>query len=102
MQILIQNVRFDVSKRLRQFVNSKAETLKSLDDKITRVTVYLKLDNVGKTIKDKIAGIKVHIAKHKPIYVEHATKSFEESFDKALGSVKETIKRKTSKVAMAA
>jgi putative sigma-54 modulation protein len=62
------------------------------------VDVFLKLDNVAHTIKDKIAEIKVHVPKH-DLFVKHSSKSFEESFEFALDSVINQIKRKKEKMA---
>jgi putative sigma-54 modulation protein len=61
------------------------------------VDVFLKLDNVAHTIKDKIAEIKVHVPKH-DLFVKHSSKSFEESFEFALDSVINQIKRKKEKM----
>ena len=62
------------------------------------VNVFLKLDNVVHTIKDKIAEINVHIPKC-DIFVKHSSKSFEESFDEALDSAIIQIKRKKDMLA---
>ena len=48
------------------------------------------------TIKDKIAEIKVHVPRH-AFFVKQSSKSFEESFDTALDSVINQIKRKKRK-----
>jgi putative sigma-54 modulation protein len=58
--------------------------------------VYLKLDNVAHTIKDKIAEIKVQVPRH-DFFVKQSSKSFEESFDEALDSMINKIKRQKEK-----
>ena len=76
----------------------KLEKLSQFHDRITKVDVYLKLDNVVHNIKDKVAEIKVHIPKY-DFFVKHSSKSFEESFDEALDSVIVQIKRKKERLA---
>ena len=60
--------------------------------------VFLKLDNVVHNIKDKVAEIKVHVPKHE-FFVKSSSKSFEESFESALDSLINQIKRKKEKLA---
>jgi putative sigma-54 modulation protein len=96
MTVKIHTVHFDADGKLLQFIQSKLEKLNQFHDRITSVDVYLKLDNVVHRIKDKVAEIKVHIPGH-DLFVKHSTKSFEESFDDALGSIVNQIKRKKQK-----
>ena len=98
MNVNIQTVHFDADSKLVSYVEKKLYKLHQFHDKITKVDVYLKLDNVVHTIKDKVAEIKVHIPKC-DIFVKHSSKSFEESFDGALDSVIVQIKRKKDKLA---
>ncbi|HEX2847426.1 MAG TPA: HPF/RaiA family ribosome-associated protein, partial [Chitinophagaceae bacterium] len=61
-----------------------------------QVQVFLKLDNVVHTIKDKIAEIRIHVPRHE-FFVKSTSKSFEGSFDNALDSIVTQIKRKKEK-----
>jgi putative sigma-54 modulation protein len=98
MNINIQTVHFDADAKLVSYVEKKLAKLAQFHDRITKVDVYLKLDNVVHTIKDKVAEIKVHIPKY-DFFVKHSSKSFEESFDEALDSVIVQIKRKKERLA---
>jgi putative sigma-54 modulation protein len=98
MNVNIQTVHFDADSKLVDYVQKKISKLTQFHDRITKVDVYLKLDNVVHTIKDKIAEIKVHIPKYE-FFVKQSSKSFEESFDTALDSVIIQIKRKKDKQA---
>jgi putative sigma-54 modulation protein len=98
MNINIQTVHFDADAKLVSYVEKKLSKLSQFHDRITKVDVYLKLDNVVHTIKDKVAEIKVHIPKY-DFFVKHSSKSFEESFDEALDSVIIQIKRKKERLA---
>ncbi len=98
MNVNIQTVHFDADSKLVSYVEKKLSKLFQFHDRITKVDVYLKLDNVVHNIKDKVAEIKVHIPKY-DFFVKHSSKSFEESFDVALDSVIMQIKRKKERLA---
>ena len=98
MNVNIQTVRFDADTKLVEYVNHKLEKLNTFHDRIIKVNVFLKLDNVVHTIKDKIAEIRVHVPSHH-FFVKSTSKSFEESFDDAFDSMVTQIKRKKEKQA---
>ena len=78
MNVNIQTVHFEADSKLVTYVEKKVSKLLQFHDRITKVDVYLKLDNVVHNIKDKIAEIKVHVPKH-TFFVKHESKLFEES-----------------------
>lgn len=97
MNVQIQTVHFDADSKLLDYVNKKIMKLDTFHDHIIDVEVYLKLDNVAHNIKDKIAEIKVHVPKHS-YFVKQCTKTFEESFDKALDSMATQLKKQKEKL----
>ena len=97
MTLNIQTVHFDADTRLNDHIQKKINKLSVYHDKIIRVDVFLKLDNVVHQIKDKVAEIKVSIPQNE-IFVKSSSKSFEESFDDAYESVCTQIKRKKEKM----
>ncbi|MFZ4058514.1 MAG: HPF/RaiA family ribosome-associated protein [Ferruginibacter sp.] len=98
MNVNIQTVHFDADSKLVSYVEKKVSKLFQIHDRITKVDVFLKLDNVVHHIKDKVVEIKVHIPKY-DFFVKHSSKSFEESFDEALNSVLVQIKKKKERLA---
>lgn len=98
MNVNIQTVRFDADTRLIDYVNRKLEKLNTFHDRIIKVNVFLKLDNVVHNIKDKIAEIRIHVPRHQ-FFVKSTSKSFEGSFDEAFESIVNQIKRKKEKQA---
>ncbi|MDX2045535.1 MAG: HPF/RaiA family ribosome-associated protein [Chitinophagaceae bacterium] len=98
MNVNIQTVRFSADLKLVEHVNKKIQKLANYHDRITKVDVYLKLDNVVHQIKDKVAEIKVKIPRHE-FFVKQSSKSFEASFDNALDSIIIQIKRLKEKQA---
>jgi putative sigma-54 modulation protein len=96
MNVNIQTVHFDADIKLVDYVTKKMEKLNTFHDRIIKVDVFLKLDNVVHSIKDKIAEISVHVPRHQ-FFVKCSSKSFEESFDSAFESLVSQIKRKKNK-----
>ena len=98
MNVNIQTVHFDADIKLVSYIEKKVEKLTQYHDRITKVDVYLKLDNIVHTIKDKVAEIRVLIPRHE-FFVNQSSKSSEESFDAALESMITQIKRQKEKQA---
>ena len=98
MNVHIQTVHFDADRKLIEHVESKIQKLQQFHDRIIKVDVFLKLDNVVHNIKDKIAEIRVHVPKA-DFFVKSSSKSFEASFDEAFDSLVNQIKRKKEKLA---
>jgi putative sigma-54 modulation protein len=96
MNVNIQAVHFEADNKLVSLVTSKLQKLNTFHDRIIKVDVFLKLDNVVHNIKDKIAEIRVHVPKQN-FFVKASSKSFEESFENALDSLVTQIKRKKEK-----
>jgi putative sigma-54 modulation protein len=92
MNVNIQTVHFNADSKLLDYVNRKLQKLNNFSDRIIQVNVFLKLDNVVHTIKDKIVEIRVHIPRQN-FFVKTSSKSFEESFDGAFDSLITQIKR---------
>jgi len=98
MNVNIQTVHFDADIKLVSYIEKKVSKLTQFHDRITKVDIYLKLDNVVHNIKDKVAEIKVMIPRHE-FFVKQSSKSFEESFDSAMESLITQIKRQKEKQA---
>lgn len=98
MIVHVQAIHFDADSKLIDYVHKKIEKLQQYHDRIIKVDVFLILDNVAHTIKDKIAEIRVHIPKA-DLFVKATSKSFEASFEEALEALVQQIKRKKQKQA---
>ena len=98
MNVNIQTVHFDADAKLIEHVNRKIGKLATHHDRISKVDVFLKLDNVVHQIKDKVAEIRVKVPRHE-FFVKQTTKSFEESFDAALDSMLNRMRRTKEKEA---
>ncbi len=98
MDVKIQTVHFEGDEKLIELVRKKVEKLNTFHDRITKVDVFLKLDNIVHALKDKIVELRVHVPKH-DFFVKASSKSFEESFDSAYMSIVNQLKRKKQKQA---
>src|SRR5262250_1023425 len=98
MNVNIQTVHFDADGKLVEYVQKKMTKLNTFHDRIIKVDVFLKLDNVVHKIKDKIAEIRIQIPRHQ-LFVKSTSKSFEQSFDVAFESIENQTKRKKQKQA---
>ena len=96
MNVNIQTVRFNADMKLVEYINRKIDKLNTFHDRIIKIDVFLKLDNVVHSIKDKIAEIRVHVPRYN-FFVKASSKSFEESFDDAFDSLVTQIKKKKEK-----
>ena len=98
MNIIIQTVHFDADEKLLDFVEKKVQKLATFHDRITKVDVFLKLDNLVHAIKDKVVEINIHIPKH-DCFVKSSSKTFEASFEQAFDAVANQLKKKKEKLA---
>ena len=98
MNINIQTVHFDADEKLLDFVQKKLEKLATFHDRITRVEVFLKLDNLVHAIKDKVVEIKIHIPKQ-DCFVKASATSFQTAFDQAFDSITNQLKKKKESIA---
>ena len=92
----IHSVRFEADDKLRDHIQKKLTKLTTYHDRIIKVDVFLKLDNVVHQIKDKVVEIKVSIPRNE-LFVKSSSKSFEESFDDAFDSICTQVIRKKEK-----
>ncbi len=97
MNVTIQTLHFDADVKLVDYVSKKLQKIHTFHDRIIKVDVFLKLDNIVHNIKDKVAEIKVLVPRHS-FFVKASSKSFEESFDCAFDSLVNQIKKKKEKV----
>ena len=97
MDVKIHAIHFHADQRLENFIREKITKIEQFFDKITGTEVYLKLENNGSNIKDKVAEIKVMMP-GKVIYSAERSKLFEESFDTALTGIMKQVKRHKEKL----
>src|SRR5574343_1349010 len=97
MNVNVHPVHFIADHKLVNLVLEKCNKLSVINDKITDVDVYLKLENTSESIRDKVVEIKLNVMK-KILFTKEVSKTFEESFDSALESMIEQVKKKKSRI----
>lgn len=96
MNIQIQTMHFNADEKLISHINKRVDKLKTFNENILGVDIFLKLDSIQQQIKDKVAEIRVSIPKH-TFFVKHQSKVFEESIDVAFDALVNQIKSKKRK-----
>ncbi|MGI9137909.1 MAG: ribosome hibernation-promoting factor, HPF/YfiA family [Sediminibacterium sp.] len=98
MNISIQTVHFDADKKLLEFVQKKLDKLETFNGRITKAEVYLKLESLAHTIKEKVVEIKIHIPKQ-ACFVKASASTFQTAFDQAFDAVVNQLKKKKERMA---
>lgn len=95
MKVNIQSVKFDASETLIDFIETKADKLNRFFDKISNISVILKLS------KDEDMGNKVVVVTLEvpgdTLVSEKQSKSFEESYDECIEALKKQLEKYKSR-----
>ena len=91
MKVQVEAVSFKADQKLMDFIESKLSKLDTFFDRIIEVNVALKLENSGQ-VKDKIMELRVAVPGD-VLVVKEVSKTFEESTDQAVDSMKRQLKR---------
>ncbi len=89
MTIQIQSIHFSADQKLKNFIEKKLNKLDQFFDRIISADVHLKLENAGQ-IKDKITEINLRVP-GSVLFAKETAKTFEESADKAINSLKKQL-----------
>ena len=96
MKVLTNSVHFKADKNLMEYIDKKTSKLEHFFSKIVHAEVLLRLENSGQ-IRDKIVELKVKVPGDTFI-VKEQTKTFEESVDRSIETMKRVIKRHKEKL----
>lgn len=97
MEVQIQSIHFDADVKLESFVQKKIQKLETYYDRIVNAEVFLKLENNGSQIKNKIAQIRMQVP-GATLYAEEKSKVFEESVDLATDSLRRQLKKHKQRI----
>ena len=95
MKIQIHSVRFDVDKKLIDFVHQKLEKLTQFGEDIVNAEVYLRLDK-DQERENKISEIRLELPGG-PLFAKKQSKTFEEATDEAIDALKVQIAKHKQK-----
>ena len=88
MVIRTEAVQFKADQKLIDFIEKKFSKLEQFFDRITNVTVYMRLENSGQ-VKDKVVEVKMDVPGD-VIFAKETNKTFEESIER----ISDILKRK--------
>ena len=95
MNIQIHSVHFSLDKSLKDFINKRLDKLISIDEKIIKTDVYLKMDR-RESYNNKIIEIKIH-SNLGEYFAKKQSDSFEESIDLVCQALRKQILKNKEK-----
>ena len=95
MNIAVHSVHFKASDRLLAYVEKKVETVNKVSSRISKATVFLRLDN-NHLHENKIAEVCIHLP-GKEVVVKKEAKTFEKSVSLAMLALRRIVKRSKGK-----
>lgn len=91
MSVTINNVGFSADEKLKGFIETKMGKLDKFYNRITKTTVYLKLENSGQ-VKDKVVEVTVSVP-GKILVSKAEDKTFEAAVDECTSSLERQLKK---------
>lgn len=96
MDLQIQTIHFDADQKLKQFTEKKVGKLETFYNKIVNAEVFLKLENDGSSVRNKIAEVRLQVP-GATLFAAEKSKVFEESIDLAINSLRKQLSRHKEK-----
>ncbi|HAE34310.1 MAG TPA: ribosome-associated translation inhibitor RaiA [Chitinophagales bacterium] len=97
MQVNIQSIHFSADQKLKDYINAKLDKLTTFYDQIIQADVYLKLENEGAPIQDKVVEVRLHIPGN-DLFAKETRMSFEEAADEVAENLRRQIKKQKEKI----
>ena len=91
MSVTINNVGFSADDQLKDFIETRLNTLNRYYNRITKSSVYLKLENSGQ-VKDKVVEVTLSVP-GKLLISKAEDKSFESAVDECTTSLERQLKK---------
>ena len=77
MQITIKSIHFTADVKLKEYIEMRLSKLETFYDRIIQAEVFLKLENEGAPLKDKVVEIRLHIPGN-DLFAKDTSLSFED------------------------
>ncbi len=97
MDVKINAVHFSADQKLSDYINAKLSKLTTFYDRIQGAEVFLRLENEGAPITEKVVEIKLDVPGQILFTKEHDT-SFEKATDEAVENLRRQIKKYKDKI----
>ncbi len=97
MEIKIQSVHFNADQKLEEYLTQRLDKLNTFYDRIQRAEVFLRLENEGAPIQEKVVEIKLAVP-GTMLFAKHTEKSFEKAADEVVENLRRQIKKHKEKI----
>ncbi len=97
MKISVQSVHFHADSKLLEFVEKKVSRLERLFDKIVEAEVYLKVQDTGAKVKEKVTEIRLRIPGNSSLVDKRTGATFESTVTSAVETLKRQLVRHKTK-----
>jgi putative sigma-54 modulation protein len=93
MQVNIQAIHFDADVKLKEHIQIRMDKLETFSDRVQKAEVYLKLENEGAPVQEKVVEIRLHVPGN-DLFAKETSRSFEDGVD----AVAEQLRRQLLKL----
>jgi putative sigma-54 modulation protein len=97
MKATIQSIHFTADSKLIEYIEQKLNKLETFSNQIMQADVYLKLENEGAAVKDKVVEIRVHIPGN-DLFAKDTSRSFEDAVDAVTEQLRRQVERQKEKI----
>ncbi len=97
MQVKINAVHFRADDKLEVYINQKLDKLTTFYDRIQQAEVFLRLENEGAQVKDKVAEIKLSVP-GSILFAKETDKTFEKAVDDVMEDLRIQLVRHKDKI----
>ena len=97
MQVKINAVHFKADDKLEVYINQKLDKLTTFFDRIQQAEVFLKLENEGAPVKDKVAEIKLSVP-GSILFAKETDKTFEKAVDDVMENLRIQLVKHKDKI----
>ena len=97
MQVRINAVQFTIDVKLEEYINLRLDKLTTYYDKIQEAEVFLRLENQGAAVKDKVAEIKL-IVPGSILFAKETDKNFEKALDDVVEDLRTQLVKYKDKI----
>ena len=97
MQVRINAVQFTIDVKLEEYIKVRLDKLTTYYDKIQEAEVFLRLENLGAAVKDKVAEIKL-IVPGSILFAKETDKNFEKALDDVVEDLRTQLVKYKDKI----
>jgi putative sigma-54 modulation protein len=97
MDVKITAVHFTADQKLEAYLQQKLDKLDTFYDRIIGAEVFLRLENEGAPVKDKVVEIKLAVP-GQTLFAKDTDRTFEKAADEVVENLRRQIKKHKEKI----